>query len=168
MKPFHTSILVLLAFILGVYTQPFLSQTKEKSRIVKVDYSRVSTLLENYVLKRPENKELAIKYASALNDRSLHFFNENQSKQDKPYHVSKRLGPPELTKDELENPRWNDIKQVKSLAEDHLMFLINHKYKDDYEVIFKNNNTTNILYSQIKPDDITDEIYQELLKANDQ
>ena len=153
MKPIYTLILTLL------YTTSF-ALANEKPRIAQVDYSEINSLLEQIILKKPENKKLAERYLDKQKKNK-----EHQDKMQKAIFSGEKFNPMEMAEALMDNTSSReDDKKVEQQCAKYLIAIIEKKFKDDYDVILKKEYRSNLLYTQIPIEDITEILRQELLK----
>jgi hypothetical protein len=152
MKKILTSILLLL-----IVTFAYAEESVGVS-VAKVDYSEVDDLLVEVVLGRKGNEELRDRYYAK--ERAS---KEAQDQMQKKMMSGEAFDPMEAAKSFMHDD--GDKKKVQQLCEKHLLELIERTFDGRYDLIFKDDYRSSLIYSKIAIDDVTVIIKQELLKA---
>jgi hypothetical protein len=152
MKRILTPILFLL-----VATFAFAEEIPNVS-VAKVDYSEIGDLLEKVVLSKQGKEELRDRYYAKEQAAK-----EAQDRMQKKMMSGEAFDPMEAAKSFRHDD--GDKKKVQQLCEKHLLELIEQTFEGRYDLIFKDDYRSSLIYSKIAIDDVTTLIKQELLKA---
>jgi hypothetical protein len=152
MKRILTPILFLL-----VATFAFAEEIPNVS-VAKVDYSEIGDLLEKVVLSKQGKEELRDRYYAKEQAAK-----EAQDRMQKKMMSGEAFDPMEAAKSFRHDD--GDKKKVQQLCEKHLLELIEQTFEGRYDLIFKDDYRSSLIYSKIAIDDVTILIKQELLKA---
>ena len=152
MKKILTPILFLL-----VVTFAF-AEEHPSVAVAKVDYSEVDDLLAKVVLSKKGNEELRDRYYAKEQAAK-----EAQDLMQKKMMSGEAFDPMEAAKSFMHDD--GDKKKVQQLCEKHLLELIEQTFEGRYDLIFKDDYRSSLIYSKIAIDDVTIIIKQELLKA---
>jgi hypothetical protein len=126
--------------------------------VAKVDYNQVGDLLEKVVLGQKGKEELRDRYYAKEQAAK-----EAQDRMQKKMMSGEAFDPMEAAKSFRHDD--GDKKKVQQLCEKHLLELIEQTFEGRYDLIFKDDYRTSLIYSKIAIDDVTVLIKQELLKA---
>ncbi|WP_018969370.1 hypothetical protein [Rubritalea marina] len=152
MKRILTSILLL--FIVTF------APAEESARIAvaKVDFNEVDDLLVKVVLSKKGNNELRDRYYAKKRAEK-----EAQNRMQEKIVRGESFNPMEAAKSFMHDD--TDKKKVQQLCEKHLLELIEVIFDGRYDLVFKDDYRSSLIYSKITIDDVTVIIKQELLKA---
>lgn len=152
MKKIFTPILLLLMVTL-VY-----AEESAGVAVAKVDYSEVDDLLVEVVLSKKGNEELRDRYFTKEQAAK-----EAQDRMQKKMMSGEAFDPMEAAKSFMHDD--GDKKKVQQLCEKHLLELIEQTFDGRYDLVFKDDYRSSLIYSKIAIDDVTIIVKQELLKA---
>ena len=126
--------------------------------VAKVDYSEVDDLLVKVVLNREGNEDLRDRYYTKEQAAK-----EAQDRMQKKMMSGEAFDPMEAAKSFMHDD--GDKKKVQQWCEKYLLELIEETFDGRYDLVFKDNYRSSLIYSKIAIDDVTIVIKQELLKA---
>jgi hypothetical protein len=152
MKYIITPILICLMIISAAAAE------NPKVSVAKVDYNEIDDLLIEVVLRLDGNEELGERFqAKELKAKEV---------QDK-MQAAIMKGEPVNAMAAAAGMMHNDAdkKKVDQLCEKYLLEMIERVFEDKYEIIFKDDYRSSLLYTRAAIDDVTIIIKQELLKA---
>lgn len=149
-------ILTLLLFFL--VTNFAFAEEQPGVAVAKVDYSEIDDLLAKVVLSKDGNEELRDRYYAKEQAAK-----EAQVLMQKKMMSGEAFDPMEAAKSFMHDD--GDKKKVQQLCEKHLLELIEQTFEGQYDLIFKDDYRSSLIYSKIAIDDVTIIIKQELLKA---
>ncbi len=146
-----TTIGVLLLALPPAYSQD------AKTRVAKVDYSEVESLVETVVLAKPENRELGERFKAQVAK-----IEEAQKQMQKAILSGEKFNPLEASLGMHGESR--ESKKVDALCEKHLLELIETTFEGKYDIILRESYHSSLLFTRIAIDDVTVILKQELLK----
>lgn len=152
MKKIITPILLLLAA-----TFAYAEQSPSVS-VAKVDYNEVDDLLVQVVLSKKGNEELRTRYNAKEQATK-----EAQDRMQEKMMSGEAFDPMEAAKSFMHDDA--DKKKVEQLCEKYLLKLIEQTFDGRYELVFKDDYRSSLIYSRIAIDDVTVIVKQELLKV---
>ena len=126
--------------------------------VAKVDYGEIDDLLAKVVLSKKGNEELRERYNAKEKAAK-----DAQERMQKKIMAGEAFDPMEAAKGFMHDD--GDRKKVEQLCEKHLLELIEQTFEGRYDLIFKDDYRSSLIYSKIAIDDVTAIIKQELLRA---
>jgi hypothetical protein len=135
-----------------------LAAESEHVAVAKVDYSEIDDLLTAVVLNEKGNEELRERFNSKKRAAK-----EAQERMQKKIMSGEAFDPTEAAQSFMHDD--DDQKKVEQLCEKRLLQLIEQTFDGKYDLIFKNDYRSSLIFSKIAIDDVTVIIKQELLKA---
>jgi hypothetical protein len=131
----------------------------ELASVAKVDLDTLEPLLLEVAFARPQNKELKEEHLSSKkkHDDMMKRIMESQrvGKRIDPYEMAGAMGAPSA---------HDKKKQIENLARAELILIIEHLYKDKYQLVISKTYKDSILYATGPIPDITASVKQHLLK----
>lgn len=152
MKLTHAPILFLL-FAISVFAAEGASVA-----VAKVDFSEIDDLLTVVVLNKAGNEELRERY-----NQKTQAAKDAQEKMQKAMMEGKPFDPREAALRSMHDDA--DKKKVEQLCQKQLLELIEQTFEGKYDLIFKDDYRSSLIYSKTAIDDVTVIVKQELLKA---
>jgi hypothetical protein len=152
MKKILTPILFLLVVTFAFAEEP------PRVTVAKVDYSEIDDLLAEVVLSKEGNEELRDRYNAKEKAAK-----DAQDRMQKKIMAGEGFDPMEAAGSFMHDD--GDKKKVDQLCEKHLLELIEQTFEGRYDLVFKNDYRSSLIYSKIAINDVTVIIKQELLKA---
>jgi hypothetical protein len=126
--------------------------------VAKVDYGEIDELLAKVVLNKKGNEALRDRYYAKEQAAK-----EAQDQMQQKIMSGEAFDPMEAAKSFMHDD--TDKKKVQQLCEKHILELIEHTFDGRYDLVFKDDYRSSLIYSKIAIDDVTVIIKQELLKA---
>jgi hypothetical protein len=144
-------------FFLLIATFAFASEGAALA-VAKVDYNEIDDLLTTVVLNEKGNEELRDRY-NAKKQASK----DAQERMQKAMMKGEAFDPSEAAHSFMHDDE--DKKRVEQLCQKQLLELIEQTFDGKYDLIFKDDYRSSLIYSKIAIDDVTVIVKQELLKA---
>lgn len=126
--------------------------------VAKVDYNEIDDLLVQVVLNVEGNQKLGERYYAKKQAAKA-----TQEKMQAAMMRGEPVNPMEAAANMMHDDA--DQKKVDQLCQQYLLEMIERTFDDQYEIIFKDNYRSSLLYARTAIDDVTVVIKQELLKA---
>lgn len=126
--------------------------------VAKVDYGEMEDLLTTVVLNVEGNEELRERYNSKKQAAK-----EAHEKMQAAIMKGEDVNPGEAALSFMHDDE--DKKKVEQLCQKHLLELIEQTFKGKYDLIFKDDYRSSLIYTKMPIDDITALVKQELFKA---
>ena len=126
--------------------------------VAKVDYNEIDDLLTSVVLDEKGNEELRDRY-NAKKQASK----DAQEKMQQAMMKGEAFDPSAAVQSFMHDD--DDQKRVEQLCQKQLLELIEQTFEGKYDLIFKDDYRSSLIYSKIAIDDVTVIVKQELLKA---
>ncbi|MDQ8209334.1 hypothetical protein QEH52_17535 [Coraliomargarita sp. SDUM461003] len=134
------------------------SAESTKASVAKVDYNEIDDLLVQVVLNMAGNEELGERFY-AKKEAAKAAQEKMQSAMMRGEAFDPRAAAAGMMHDD------SDQKKVDQLCQKHLLELIERVFEDRYEIIFKDEYRSSLLFTRGAIDDVTMTVKQELLKA---
>ncbi len=129
-----------------------------KTAVAKIDYNEIDDLLVKVVLTMDGNEELGERYHAKKKAA-----NDAQKKMQEAIMKGEPVNAMEAATGMLHNDA--DQKRVEQLSQKFLLEIIERVFNGKYDIIFKDDYRSSLLYTKAAIDDVTIIIKQELLKA---
>ena len=131
---------------------------KTSVTVAKVDYGEIEDLLTTVVLNGEGNEELKERYLTKKQSAK-----DAQEKMQASIMKGEGVNPGEAALSFLHDDE--DRRKVELLCQKHLLELIEQEFAGKYDLIFKDDYRSSLIYTKSPVDDITAVVRQELLKA---
>ncbi|MGJ8725636.1 MAG: hypothetical protein ACSHYB_13840 [Roseibacillus sp.] len=152
MKAVFTPVLVFLLALSAIATGD------SEFSVAKIDYKEIDDLLLKVVLEMDGNQELGERYEAKKMKAK-----EVQAKMQAAIMNGEAVNAMEAAAGMMHDDA--DKEKVEQLCQKYLLELIERVFKDKYEIVFKDDYRSSLLYARSSIDDITIVIKQELLRA---
>ncbi len=126
--------------------------------VARVDYGEIDDLLTTVVLNVEGNEELRERYNAKKQAAKV-----AQEKMQASIMKGEGVNPEEAALSYMNDDE--DQKKVEQLCQKHLLELIEQTFAGKYDLIFKDDYRSSLIYTKTPVDDITAVVKQELLKA---
>ena len=149
---------IITSILIGLLVLSAGAAENSKATVAKVDYNEIDELLIKVVLAMDGNEELAERFNTKTKAAK-----EAMDKMQAAIMKGAAVNPMEAASGMMHDDV--DKKKVEQLSQKYLLELIERKFEGKYEIIFKDDYRSSLLYTRAAIDDVTIVIKQELLKA---
>ncbi len=148
----------IVTYILGLLLVVAVASAEDSSvAVAKVDYGQIEDLLVKVVLSADENAELRDRYEAKTKAAR-----EAQEKIQAAIMKGESLNPEEAARSFLHDD--GDEEEVEQRCQKRLLEIIEKTFAGKYDLVFKEDYGSSLLYTKAAIDDVTMIIKQELLK----
>ena len=157
-KPINNMKLIMTPSLICLMLLSVATAENSKAQVAKIDYQEIDDLLVQVVLNMEGNEELGERFVAKKQAAK-----DIQEKMQAAMMRGEAVNPMEAVGGMMHDDA--DQKKVDQLCQKYLLETIERVLDSKYDVIFKDDYRSSLLYTRSAIDDVTIIIKQELLKA---